>query len=262
MLHQDVLMSDIDVDQWRNAQALLLRSAKAARRLVVIHEQGQVVKFRHTAGVECIGRVDRVDDPHDLARELYEKNQSEVDFVVVMERDAVDSYFATVQDSWDIDEDLDDFVQRTYARMDDYADGIVTYPGPAREVLGLQWRTGASLQEVNEAAKALVRGDSTVVLGVHDGAALWASLILDLDVDHKITSITTADPSAVDIAGSRDHVLDRLTAWQTSAGKSVSLGLVLDRAAADEYLAAPAGEKRRVLASLVDAGFASYRYHA
>ena len=218
-----------------------------------------MVKFRHTAGAECTGRVDRFDDPHALARELYETNQDVTDFVVVMEREAVDSYFAAVQDSWHVDEDLDEFVQRTYARLEDFTDGIVTHPGPAREVLGLQWRTGASLQEVDAAAKALVLACSTVILGVHDGAALWASLILDLDTEHKVTSITTADPSLVDIAGSREAVLDRLTKWQQSAGKNVSLALVLDRDAADRFLAAPAGEKGRVLAALVGNGSASYR---
>jgi hypothetical protein len=259
MLHQDVLMADIDVDQWRNAQSLLLRSAKAARRLVVIHDQGTVVKFRHTAGEECTGRVDRVEDPHALAAQLYEANEQAVDFVVVMERDAVDSYFAAVQDSWDIDEDLDVFVQRTYALLDRFGDGIVTHPGPAREVLGMQWTTGASRDDIEAAAKALVPPGTTVVLGVHDDGALWASLVLDLDEDHEVTSVTTADPSLVDIAGSREEVLDRLTRWQESAGKTVSVGLVLDRAAADAYLAAPAERKGAVLAALVEEGSATFR---
>ena len=92
MLHQDVLMADIDVAQWRNAQALILRSAKAARRLVVIHDNGKVVKFRHTSGTEVAGRVDTVDDPHAVARAVYEANKESVDFAVVMERDAVDTF--------------------------------------------------------------------------------------------------------------------------------------------------------------------------
>lgn len=259
MLHQDVLMSDIDVDQWRNAQALLLRSAKAARRLVVIHEDGEVVKFRHTGGVECVGRIDTVDDARAVAKELYERNQDAVDFVVVMERHAVDSYFAQVQDSWAIDDDLDAFVQRTYSQLDDFADGIVTYPGPARNVLGLQWRTGVSLQEAEATAKTFVPNGGTVILGVHDGSTLWASLILDLDADQKVTSITTADPAAVDTSGDPAEVLDRLTTWQESGGKSVAMSLLLGRAAADDYLAAPAADKGRVLESLVDSGSAIYR---
>jgi hypothetical protein len=105
----------------------------------------------------------------------------------------------------------------------------------------------------------MVATGGTVILGVHDGASLWASLVLDFDAEHKITSITTADPSVVDIEGSVDEVLDRLTSWQQAAGKSVSLGLVLDKAGAAEYLAAPAGAKGGVLASLVSSGSAVYR---
>lgn len=259
MLHQDVLMADIDVDQWRNAQALLLRSAKAARRLVVIHDQGEVVKFRHTDGVACSGRVARVEDPQALAKDLYEANRELVDFVVVMEREAVDSYFAAVQDSWDIDDDLDIFVQRTYALLDTFPEGIVTYPGPARDVLGLQWRTGASLDDVRAAAAGIVPPETTVILGVQDGAALWASLVLDFDAEHKVSSITTADPSKVDIRGSREEVLDRLTAWQEAEGKTVSVALTLDRSAVDSYLESPAGEKGAVLAALADRGAATFR---
>ena len=156
MLHENVLMADIDVDQWRNAQALLLRSAKACRRLIVIHQAGRVLKFRHTEGLPVNGRVDVIDDPQRAARELYEANQDLVDFVVLMERDAVDSYFAEVQDSWTIEEDLDDYVRKTYAILDSYPDGIVTCPGPARETLGLQWRLGVSYDEVRAAVGAYV----------------------------------------------------------------------------------------------------------
>lgn len=253
MLHEDVLMADIDVDQWRNAQALLLHSAKGARRLVVIHENGTVLKFRHSLGVEVHGRVAIVDDPHQLARDLYEANREAVDFVVIMERDAVDSYFAQIQNAWDIDADLDAFVQQTYAAINDYPDGIVTHPRPARETLGLQWRIGASLEEVDAAAHAFVAPGSTVILGVHDGAALWTSLILDFDDQWKITSITTADPSLVDLHGARAEVLERLTAWVEGVGKSVSLAIVADRAAADELLAARGAEKSEVLQRLIAA---------
>ncbi|WP_372593846.1 hypothetical protein [Actinotalea sp.] len=254
MLHQDVLMADIDVDQWRNAQSLLLRSAKGARRLVVIHEKGEVVKFRHTAGAEVAGRVDRVDDPHNLARELYDANSALVDFVVVMERDAVDSYFAQIQDAWDIEADLDVFVQQTYAALDEYSDGIVTYPGAARDTLGLQWRIGSSLDEVNAAARALVAPGSSVVLGVHENGVLWASLLLDFDEDWKVTSVTTVDPTKVDISLPRAEVLDRVVEWLESTGKRVSLGLVLDGDGAREMLAAPTAEKAAVLARLVSEG--------
>jgi hypothetical protein len=259
MLDKDVMMADIDADQWRNAQALVLRSAKRCRRLVVIHDAGRVVKFRHSHGRRVRGRVSFVSDPHRLARDLYETNRGLVDFVVVMERDAVDSYFAQVQDSWDIEEDLDAFVARTYATLDSYADGIVTYPGPTRETLGLQWRVGASLEEVTAAVRSHVAPRSTVILGTELDGRLSASLIIDVDSDHRITSITTADPSRVDVHGTPGELAHRLTSWVERAGRTVSFALVVDQRGARELLAAPAGEKAAILEGLQVAGRAAPR---
>ncbi len=253
MLHENVLMADIDVDQWRNAQALLLRSAKATRRLVVIHDHGTVVKFRHTSDETVTGQVTQVDDPHALAKSLYEANKEVVDFVVIMERSAVDDYFAAMQDSWDIEEDLDVFVRRTHALLEEYADGIVTYPGPARDTLGLQWRFGAPFEAIDAAVRRRVAPGSTVVLGVHDNGALWTSLIIDFDASRKVASITTADPSLVDIHGARDEVLARLTAWQAATGKDVSIALSFDHDAVEEFIAGPVVDKERVLGALVAA---------
>lgn len=259
MLHQDVLMADIDVDQWRNAQSLILRSAKGARRLVVIHEEGRVLKFRHTSGAAVGGRVERVDDPHRLAAELYATNRDLVDFVVVMERGAVDAYFARIQDAWDIDEDLDVFVQRTYRTLDDFPDGIVTHPGPARDTLGLQWRTGASRDDLQAALLALVAPGTTAVLGVHDAGALWTSLVLDVDDDGRITSVTTADPSLVDVTGPLADVAERLCSWVASRGRHVSAALVLDRPGADELLRVPMTDKAGVALRLAEEGRAVLR---
>jgi hypothetical protein len=248
MLHENVLMADIDVDQWRNAQALLLRSAKACRRVVVIHEGGRVVKLRHTEALPVRGAVQTLEDPHQVAKDLYAANQDVVDFVVVMERDAVDSYFAQVQDSWTIDEDLDDYVRKTYAALDSFPDGIVTYPGPARETLGLQWRLGASYDEVRAAVNAHVTPGSSAILGVERDGELWTSLVLDFDDDLRVTSVTTADPSRVDLHGTTAELTGRLTGWVESTGKTVSFALVLSHRTATAFLAATGAEKAKVLA--------------
>jgi hypothetical protein len=94
---------------------------------------------------------------------------------------------------------------------------------------------------------------------VHDGQSLWASLILDFNDEWKVTSITTADPSAVDIDGARDDVLYRLVAWVEDAGKKVSVAVVFDRGAAEEFLSAAAAEKGKVLSQLAAAGRVSTR---
>ena len=51
MLYKDVLMEDIDVAQWRNAQSLLLESAKERPRIVVLHDDGVVRKVAHSEGL-------------------------------------------------------------------------------------------------------------------------------------------------------------------------------------------------------------------
>ena len=210
MLHGDVLMADIDVDQWRNAQDLVLRSAKEAKRLIVMLEKGEVVKCVHTTGQPVIGAPQRVDDLSEAARSLYEANAAGTDFVLILERDAADEYFSAFQNAWTADEDLDVFVHRTYALLDDYTDSIVTYPQPARETLGLQWRLGATYEQVEAAIKAMVEPNSTAVLAVHHDQSLWTSLILAFDADLKIVSIGTADPSLIDIHGTRAEVVERL----------------------------------------------------
>src|SRR3954469_22495693 len=74
MLHEDTLMLDIDVDHWRNLQTLLLDSAKDRRRIVVIHEDGEVLKLVHSSRAAITGTVERADDPHAVAEHLYRDN--------------------------------------------------------------------------------------------------------------------------------------------------------------------------------------------
>lgn len=238
MLHQDVLMQDIDVAQWRNAQALLLESAKERRRIVVLHDSGTIRKIAHSHGEEVLSPPARVEDPGATAADLYEANARSVDFVAVFERAAFDAYFAAVQDSWDIDEDLDVFVQRTYALLDEYPTGMVTFPTAARSTLGLQWRLGASRDQVVQAVADYVDGPSTVILGVFDQGALWTSLVLTFDQAGSVTSVTTADPSEVDLVGEPASVATAVLDWARAKHGPVSIGLFLDRSAAERFLTA------------------------
>ena len=63
MLGKDVLMEDIDIDQWRNAQDLLLESSKEKRRIIVLHDNGVVRKCEHTDGIEIVGKPPRSPTP-------------------------------------------------------------------------------------------------------------------------------------------------------------------------------------------------------
>lgn len=236
MLHKNVLMQDIDVAQWRNAQALLLESAKGRTRIVVIHDAGRVRKVAHSGGLAVNAAPSQVDVPEEVAKALYEANKSTAEFVAVFERSAFDAYFAAVQNSWDIDEELDGFVNRTFQMLDEFPDGMVTYPQKASETLGLQWRLGASREEVILAAKTFVPGGSTIVLGVVSEGALWTSLVLTLDDEGSVTSVTTADPAEVNLVGDLNTVSAAVVDWVRQKHGDCSLGLFLEKSFAETFL--------------------------
>ena len=240
MLHQDPLMTEMDVNHWRNLQSLVLESARAKRRIVVIHEAGRVLKLIHSNGDEVAGRIDRIDDPHAAAAALYRANEDRVDFVAVYERRAFDSYFAAFQDTWRADEDLDVYVHRTYAMLDDYPDGMVTFPGPARATLGLQWRVGATYAQVVSAVDKFAKPNSTVVLGVFDGDGLWASLVLGFDGDRRANIVTTVDPMVMALTGDRAKVVRTVLDWVATKfpAQPCRLALFTDTAGARAVLKA------------------------
>jgi hypothetical protein len=252
MLHQDPLMLDIDVDHWRNLQALLLDSAKGRRRIIVIHEGGQIVKFVHSHRAAIRRTIDRVEDPHAAAERVYRDNADAIDFVVVLERRAFDEYCGAFQGAWRSDEDLDVFVHRTYELMDEYPDGIVTHPGPARHVLGLQWRLGATYEQVTQAVERYVPPNSTVVFGVLDGDALWATLILGFDADLRADVVTTVDPSVLTVERGGAAIAEEIVAWVSERYRTCSLALFTSRDGARAFLDAP--DKLATLAELHEQG--------
>ncbi|GII22598.1 hypothetical protein [Planosporangium mesophilum] len=225
MLHENVQMLDMDVNHWRNLQNLVLESAKEKRRIIVIHEDGEIVKFVHSQRLPIVKSIDRVDDPHAAAEHVYRANRHLVDFVAVFEREAFDRYFGHWQGTWRADEDLDEFAHRTYATLDEYADGLVTYPGPARSTLGLQWRVGASYAEVKAAVERYVPADTAVVFGVFDGDELWASLVLGFDADRRAHVVTTVDTFDLTLHGSRRDVVRDVIAWADRTYGPCSIGL-------------------------------------
>jgi hypothetical protein len=236
VLHEDPLMLDIDVDHWRNLQSLVLDSAKGRRRIVVLHEDAEILKFVHSERAPVVRTVERVDDPHAVAARVYRDNADRVDFVAVFERRAFDEYFGRFQGTWRADEDLDAFVHRTYELLDEYRDGIVTHPGPARGVLGLQWRLGATYDQVTRAVERYVPPGSTVVFGVFDGDALWATLVLGFDADLRASVVTTVDTSRLTVERGREALAGEIVAWADEWYGPCSLGLFTSRDGARRFL--------------------------
>jgi hypothetical protein len=236
MLHEDPMMLDIDVDHWRNLQSLILDSAKGRRRIVVIHDDGEILKFVHSEREPVVRTVERIEDPHAAAERVYRDNADKADFVAVFERRAFDEYFGRFQGTWRADEDLDAFVHRTYDLMDEYRDGIVTHPGPARNVLGLQWRLGATYDQVTRAVERYVPPGSTVVFGVFDGDTLWATLVLGFDADLRADVVTTVDTSLLTVERGREAIAEEVVAWVGERYRPCSLGLFMSRDGARSFL--------------------------
>lgn len=228
MLSASPAMLDIDVNQWRNLHTLILESASARPRIVLIHEDGELLKFVHSQGADVAGNVERVDDPREVAKQVYNANSGNADFAVVFERRAVDHYFARVQDTWSADEDVDEYVHRMYASLDDYPEGIAVYPGPASTTLGLQWRLGASYAEVRAAVERFVPPETTVVFGIFEDDALWASLVLGFGADKRIEAVTTADTSEITTGGGFEAISRDIVAWVNREYPHCSLGLFTD----------------------------------
>jgi hypothetical protein len=253
MLFSNVLMSDIDVNHWRNLQSLLLESAKGKRRIILIHENGELLKAVHSQRAEIVCQVARVDDPHAVAKQVYHDNEGKADFVLVFERNAVDRYTAQFQDSWNPDEDLDAFEHRQFALLDQYQDGIVTYPRPARETLGLQWRVGASYEAIQAAVNNFVPADSTVVFGVFQGESLWATLVLHFDAGRKASVVTTIDPSQLSATnGDREAIAKEVVTWANRTYGPCSIGLFTDLDSARSFIASQ--DKPAALRALLSNG--------
>lgn len=252
MLQAYPLMADIDVNHWRNLQSLLLESAKGKRRIILIHENGELLKFVHSRREEINRTVDRVDNPQEVARKVYHDNEGKADFVVVFERNAIDRYTAQFQDTWKADEDLDEFVRRQYTLMDEFADGIVTYPHPPRETLGLQWRVGSSYDQIQAAVNQFVTPDSTVVFGIFQGEALWTTLVLHFDRDRKINVITTVDPSELSTTRGRNILTKEIVTWVNRKYPMCSIGLFTDLDSARGFLSNQ--DKAATIRELMDQG--------
>jgi len=235
MLHENPLMIDIDVDQWRNLHDRFLESAKEKRRIIVIHEGGEILKFVHSNGEDVTKTIDKVTDPQIDVKKVYEDNKEKADFVLMLDRKAVERFFAEIQDSWSAREDLDEYVYRMYVKLDEYKDGIVTYPGPARKNLGLRWRLSISYPQVKELVQRYIPPNSVVVVGIFENSNLiWGSLVLGFDEERKIKLITTIDKSQVIRDWKEEY--KKFVKWVEEKFWKCSLGLFMDRGSVEMIL--------------------------
>jgi hypothetical protein len=119
-------------------------------------------------------------------------------------------------------------------------------------VLGLQWRIGASYEQVTQAVERFVPPESTVVFGIFEGDALWATLVLGFDADLRADVVTTVDPSLLSAEGGRAAVAAEVVEWAGARYRPCSLALFTSRAGARTFL--DADDKRAALRDLHEQG--------
>jgi len=130
---------------------------------------------------------------------------------------------------------------------------MVTYPGPARSTLGLQWRVGASYADIVSAAEQFVDAESSVVFGIFDDEDVWATLVLHFDADHRADVVTTIDTLRVDTSGGRERAARAIMDWVEETHGPCSLALFTDLEGARSFLAAP--DKVGALRDLASRGY-------
>lgn len=236
MLHENPLMIDVDVDQWRNLQNMFLISAREKKRIIVIHENGVILKYRHSHGEHIVRSVSRILDPFKDARKIYEDNRDKADFVLIIERGAAEKYVTEFQDAWKAEEDLDEYIYRMYNLLEKYREGIVTYPGSPAENLGLQLRTGITYLQLKSAINKYVPPMTTVVLGIFNGpTSIFTSLVVGFDTNKKVRLITTLDRSLITTNWRIDY--KKAVEWVERKYWKCSIGLFTEKETMEKVLA-------------------------
>jgi hypothetical protein len=251
MLNNHPLMIDIDVNQWRNLHEMFLKSAKEKKKIIIIREGREILKFVHSHGEEIVKSLNKVTNPREDARKVYEENKEKADFVLFVDRKGVERYFGEIQDSWNADEDLDEYVYRMYSKLDEYGEEIVTYPAPARKTLGLQWKLGLKYPQVKEFIEKFIPRNSIVVMGIfEDSNFIWASLILGFDEKGKIKLITTIEKSKITEDWKKEY--KHIIKWAEEKFWKCTLGLFVDKRSMEIILRS--GKKLETIRSLSKEG--------
>ena len=235
MLDANPLMIDIDVEQWANLHAAFLRPVRQKRRIIVIHEGGKVLKMSHSHGAEVSQPICRITDPERDVEQIYKANKDNVDLVLLLDRASVERYYYEVQESWDPDEDLDEYVARMYALLDKYSPGIQTFPGPASRQLGLQWTLPIGYSTAKQLIERFVPESAVAVLAIFsEPSKLWASLVLGFDELKKIVLISTVEQGIVE--QDWKHEYTQILASVEQKFWHCGLGIFASKASVDKVL--------------------------
>ncbi|WP_415853386.1 hypothetical protein [Sinomonas sp. G460-2] len=107
-----------------------------------------------------------------------------------------------------------------------------------------QWRNAeqlllaapGSIDAIGTAVNAFVPVNTSAVVGVFQGGALWASLVVTLDADRSVIAAMTVDGKEVELRGDMAAVSADVVKWVEARHGRCSLGLFFDKPYAQAFL--------------------------
>jgi len=241
MLDLHVQIVDVDISHWGYLQSKLVKSGREKERIIVIHEKGKILKYIHSHGKPTRKVIDEISSPLKDAEKIYEANRDLVEYVVIIDRDAVNDYFAEVQKSWKPDESIVEYTVRMRKLLNKYYEkgAIVTYPGKPTDYLGWVPTLSIDYNMIIEFVNFYLLPDSLVALFVFSGEKLKASLILGFNKVMKIDLITSTDvlrTLRIEEYDWRHYYKDLISVIENKLGRKCSLGIFIEEKVLDSII--------------------------
>jgi hypothetical protein len=198
MLSQACKVEHLNPLQWRRLSELAF--GKPVKRAYLLHEKGRPVRAWKQGAGDLPLPAGAISDPQ-AAADALKTAHADVDEAWVLDPEAFAQGMAAIQSEAKFETELD-----AYALFD--FDERLKLPGhaisPKRDLL---WR-GVPIRRLQRFAEKMLPASCTYVLGVFDGDALWASLLLQFQ-DKKIVHVATSDAlpaeDVKDIVGRDQH---------------------------------------------------------
>jgi hypothetical protein len=248
-------MVDININHWGYLQSKLVRSGREKERIIIIHEKGKILKFIHSHGKSIRRIIDKITDPFKDAENVYEANKDLIEYVIIVDRDAVNEYFAEVQESWNPNESIVEYTIRMRRLLNKYYEKgvIVTYPSKPTDYLGWVPTIKINYDAIVEFVNTYILPNSLVALFIFANQKLKASLILGFNKNLRIDLITSTDilrPLKIEEHDWKQGYKDLITIIESKIGKKCSIGIFIEEEILDNIIQKGGIEFQRVIDAL------------
>ncbi|HHV62857.1 MAG TPA: hypothetical protein GXX51_09490 [Firmicutes bacterium] len=183
MLDRNIMVLDIDHQQWRRLYDLIWGPYRGRQRIYVLHDGGRVRKVYHSLLGSLPASGVSVSDPRSCGKELAEKYDA--DETVIIERGKLRRLYAMWENSFKQDEDFDEYLSWFFNMIGEAQDGAVYIYTRVPNLRGITY------EGLRNILTRLPDG-RTAVLSIFHGREVWASLIVG-KAGGRVNLVTTTD---------------------------------------------------------------------